>query len=89
MCREILNWCIRNTEKADARARSEGGLRGQKVWGMIEGSALARDVRKEESIKVSEIAVLCCLDGADAVDTAAHTIRGRDDLNSPVDQSRD
>ena len=53
MCREILNWCIRNTEKADARARSEGSFRGQKVWGMIEGSALARDVRKEESIRVS------------------------------------
>ena len=58
MCREILNWCIRNTEKAEARARSEGGLRGQKVWGMIDGSALARDVRKEESTRVSEIAVL-------------------------------
>jgi protein phosphatase 1 regulatory subunit 37 len=53
LCREILNWCVRNTEKADARARSEGGLRGQKVWGMIEGSALARDVRKEESARVS------------------------------------
>jgi len=53
MCREILNWCIRNTEKADARARSEGSFRGQKVWGMIEGSALARDVRKEESTRVS------------------------------------
>lgn len=52
MCREILNWCIRNTEKADARARSEGSFRGQKVWGMIEGSALARDVRKEESTRV-------------------------------------
>jgi len=54
MCREILNWCIRNTEQADARARSEGSFRGQKVWGMIEGSALARDVRKEESARVSQ-----------------------------------
>ena len=53
MCHEILNWCIRNTEKAGARARSEGSFRGQKVWGMIEGSALARDVRKEESTRVS------------------------------------
>lgn len=57
MCREILNWCIRNSEKADARARSEGGFRGQKVWGMIEGSALARDVRKEESTRVSKMAL--------------------------------
>lgn len=58
MCREILNWCIRNTEKADARARSEGSFRGQKVWGMIEGSALARDVRKEESTRVSRYSYL-------------------------------
>ena len=61
MCREILNWCIRNTEKADARARSEGSFRGQKVWGMIEGSALARDVRKEESTRVGRCPCLISL----------------------------
>lgn len=54
---------------------------------MIEGSALARDVRKEESTRVSGIAALHSPDGADAVYTAAHTIRGRDDLNSPINQS--
>ena len=55
ICRKILNWCIRNTEKADARARSEGSFR---VWGMIEGSALVRDVRKEESTRVSRYSYL-------------------------------
>ena len=58
MYHEILNWCIRNTEKAGARARREGSFHGQKVWGMIEGSALARDVRKEESTRVSRYTYL-------------------------------
>ena len=49
LCREILNWCVRNTERADARARSEGAPpRGRGIWGMIEASALARDVKKGE-----------------------------------------
>ena len=53
LCREILNWCVRNTERADARARSEGAPpRGRGIWGMIEASALARDVRKGEGKRV-------------------------------------
>lgn len=53
LCREILNWCVRNTERADARARSEGiQPRGKGIWGMIEDSALARDVRKGEGKRI-------------------------------------
>ncbi|KAG8824252.1 hypothetical protein FRC17_009140 [Serendipita sp. 399] len=54
LCREILNWCVRNTERADARARSEGvpPPRGKGIWAMIEDSALARDVRKGEGKRI-------------------------------------
>ncbi|KAG8785188.1 hypothetical protein FRC20_001275 [Serendipita sp. 405] len=53
LCREILNWCVRNTERADARARSEGAHpRGKGIWAMIEDSALARDVRKGEGRRI-------------------------------------
>ena len=58
MCRDILNTCIRNTEEAERAVQPSvvnvGSGRGQAkgVWGMIEGSELAKTIRKDDKKKV-------------------------------------
>ncbi|KAG7440205.1 RNI-like protein [Guyanagaster necrorhizus] len=61
-CREILGWCVRNTEEADARrgevADRENGAaegvngRNKGLWGLIEDSELARGIREGEERKI-------------------------------------
>ena len=53
LCRDILSICVRNTEKAEEMSRTGGGAvpssgrgLGKGVWGMIEESQLARNIRR-------------------------------------------
>ncbi|KAK0199598.1 hypothetical protein DFS33DRAFT_1267449 [Desarmillaria ectypa] len=57
-CREILGWCVRNTEEAEAKRGEENGSaeggngRNKGLWGMIEDSELARGIREGEERKI-------------------------------------
>ncbi|KAK0493573.1 hypothetical protein EDD18DRAFT_1256899 [Armillaria luteobubalina] len=60
-CREILGWCVRNTEEAEAKrgeadqenGSAEGGSgRNKGLWGLIEDSELARGIREGEEKKI-------------------------------------
>ncbi|KAK0443366.1 uncharacterized protein EV420DRAFT_1649300 [Desarmillaria tabescens] len=61
-CREILGWCVRNTEEAEAKrgevadqengAADGGNGRNKGLWGLIEDSELARGIREGEERKI-------------------------------------
>src|ERR1700722_13629266 len=61
MCRDILNYCVRNTEEAEKISRglngpdssgASGRGQGKGVWGRIEGCKLAKTIRQGEEKKV-------------------------------------